>query len=627
MEKKHLADGTLLQGGKYKIVRFLNSGGFGCTYEALHTQFESRVAIKEFFIETFCNRNGNTGSVSIATDSQVEIVHKLRRKFVDEAKMVFQMHQKHPKKYHPNIVHVIDIFEENGTAYYVMDFIEGKSLNDMVKTCGPLPEQVALRYIRQVADALKYVHSFNRLHLDVKPGNIMIDANNDAILIDFGASKHYDEESGENTSSLLGINTKGYAPVEQQNASFKTFSPATDIYALGATIYKLLTGITPPDAASLLSEESFLQPLPTTISPNTRNAVNAAMQLKRKDRPQSIDEFLDILDGKITIKPKVVVVETDEATNLENVNNDVVKVEVVQAGIGNTVNNTSSTGNNVRDTGKKVDNGGDSANGSGNKKKTPQKSNGKEKKKSPLAVMAVALACAVVAAIIVYFALPKPNSDNKEQVAASGDTIIIGRPELVQDISSANEDASQQNSNIDVEENSLSITEPVKNSEEQESSVSNSTENNSNTQQTQASQQNTQQTQTNQQTTQQTQTGNIGTSTATLMNVQGNNNVVNNADFNVLGCTFREVNQSEKKQLNIKSGLVVVKVDNGAFKNSGISKDIILLKVNDEPMKTINDLQKAVKEASVSKNPILYIIGIYLTGKKSYYAVSLDTNT
>ncbi len=116
------------------------------------------------------------------------------------------------------------------------------------------------------------------------------------------------------------------------------------------------------------------------------------------------------------------------------------------------------------------------------------------------------------------------------------------------------------------------------------------------------------------------------TATVVLKNAQGNTNVVKNADLDVLGCTFREVNDSEKRQLNITSGLVVVKVDNGAFKEQGINKGFIIQKVNDETMKTIDDLQEAVKEASISKDPVLYIQGIYPTGKKAYFAVSLENN-
>lgn len=252
----------------------------------------------------FCNRDENTSHITVATQSNKELVDKLRKKFIEEAKAIFKMN-------HPNIVKVHDIFEENDTAYYVMDYIDGKSLGDIVKQRGPLPEAEAVGYIRQVADALKYVHSLNRLHLDIKPGNVMVDATGHAMLIDFGASKHYDMESGENTSTLMGVNTKGYAPVEQSTQSFTKFSPATDIYALGATLYKMLTGITPPDANLLMAKEETLAPLPSCISKSTHNAVLKAMTLIRADRPQTIDVFLGLLDSKAVYN------SDDEATMCE----------------------------------------------------------------------------------------------------------------------------------------------------------------------------------------------------------------------------------------------------------------------------------------------------------------------
>ena len=290
----YLPNDTLLQGNRYKIVRHISSGGFGNTYEGIHVMMGTRIAIKEFFVKDFCNRDADSHSVCVSNVSKTEFVGKLREKFVAEAKSLFSMR-------HPNIVKVHDVFEENGTAYYVMDYIEGPSLNDVVKKRGKLPESEALRYIRQVANALQYVHSLNRLHLDVKPANIMIDGKGNAILIDFGTSKHYDDESGENTTTLLSINSKGYAPIEQTTMSFTSFSPATDIYSLGATLYKLLTGVTPPDAQMLIAEEEDVKPLPYNISQSTRAAVASAMQLKRKNRPQSINEFLALLDGEDTL--------------------------------------------------------------------------------------------------------------------------------------------------------------------------------------------------------------------------------------------------------------------------------------------------------------------------------------
>ena len=285
----NLPVGTLLQGGKYMITRFIGSGGFGCTYEAEHIELDEKVAIKEFFVKDFCNRDETTLRISVATQGKVGLVDKLRSKFKDEARSLYRLR-------HPGIVHVSDVFEENGTAYYVMDYVDGRSLQDIVASEGPLPEGRALKYVRQVADALAYVHSNNRLHLDIKPGNVMVDKSDNAILIDFGASKQYDEENGENTSTLVG-KTPGYAPLEQMSNRVTNFFPATDIYALGATLYKLLTGVTPPDAAMLASGGEELAPLPFTVSANIRRAISATMSLKKDDRPQSIDGFLTIIDG------------------------------------------------------------------------------------------------------------------------------------------------------------------------------------------------------------------------------------------------------------------------------------------------------------------------------------------
>ena len=284
----HLQAGTLLQGGKYKIVRFIAAGGFGCTYEALHVVLKKRVAIKEFFVSDFCNRD-STGRVSVAADSKRDLVAKLKGKFYDEACAVASLD-------HTGIVHVSDVFEENGTAYFVMDYIDGRSLAEIVKAEGPMSEARALGYIRQVCAALQYVHSQNRLHLDIKPNNIMVTGNDRAILIDFGVSKQYDEASGENTSTLLGC-TPGYAPPEQMSQNIKHFYPATDVYSLGATLYDLLTGEAPPDAAKRTSEEEELQPLSQAISAPTRAAVYAALELSKKKRPQSVAAFATMLDN------------------------------------------------------------------------------------------------------------------------------------------------------------------------------------------------------------------------------------------------------------------------------------------------------------------------------------------
>lgn len=157
----YIKDNTLLQGGKYKIIHFISAGGFGNTYEAELCMIHKRVAIKEFFVKNFCNRDSETSQVSVSTSSNQQLVNKLKQKFVDEAASIWQFN-------HPNIVRVTDVFEENGTAYYVMDYIDGISLHGMLKRDGAMTEEKALKYIKQVAGALTYVHGQNRLHLDIK---------------------------------------------------------------------------------------------------------------------------------------------------------------------------------------------------------------------------------------------------------------------------------------------------------------------------------------------------------------------------------------------------------------------------------------------------------------------------
>lgn len=300
----NLREGTTLQGGKYRIERFIKSGGFGCTYEAEHTLLEKRVAVKEFFVKDFCNRDEVTGHVSVGTQGKQALVEKLKRKFIEEAKVLSSLH-------HKGIVRVTDVFEENGTAYYVMDYIDGCSLGDIHKREGALNEARALGYIRQVAEALAYVHEHNRLHLDIKPGNIMVDGDDRAVLIDFGVSKQYDEEEGINESTLIG-KTPGYAPPEQMDGDVSRFLPATDIYALGATLYALLTGTTPLKVSLRISGES-LDPLPAGTSAAVTGAVDAAMKLNKNERPQSITEFLTMLDVEDTADDEDTVLDDEDA--------------------------------------------------------------------------------------------------------------------------------------------------------------------------------------------------------------------------------------------------------------------------------------------------------------------------
>ena len=296
--------GTTLCAGKYQIVRFINQGGFGCTYEGRHTMLNSRVAIKEFFLKDFCNRDTTTGHVTVGTLSKTEFVEKLRQRFIREAQVLNSIE-------HPGIVHVTDVFEENGTAYYVMNYIDGETLGELLKRRGPLLEAEAVGYIRQVCEALDYIHSRNHLHLDIKPSNIMVTREGKTVLIDFGTSKQFVENVGGVTTTNFGL-TPGFAPLEQCSGDNAQFCPATDIYALGATFHSILTGQTPPDVLKRIGG-SILEPLPANISAWVRFAIERSMEISRDNRPQSIREFLSILepDNLVATSEKT---ETFEAT-------------------------------------------------------------------------------------------------------------------------------------------------------------------------------------------------------------------------------------------------------------------------------------------------------------------------
>ena len=301
----HLRQGTLLQNGKYRIEKVLGQGGFGITYLAEQTGLHRKVAIKEFFMKEYCNRESDASHVSVPSVGSKELVEKFREKFVKEAQIIAGFN-------HNNIIKIYEVFEENNTAYYVMDYY-GKSLSEYLSQKKILTEGMALMFIRQIASALSYIHSRNFNHLDVKPGNVLLDNNNNAVLIDFGLTKHYDNDGGQTSSTPVGI-SRGYAPLEQyKQGGVSTFSPETDIYSLGATLYKLVTGITPPEADEIY-ENGISFPKDMHLNESVKGAITFAMQPRRKDRPQSIEVFLKILEVKaesgeetcidVTPKPK-----------------------------------------------------------------------------------------------------------------------------------------------------------------------------------------------------------------------------------------------------------------------------------------------------------------------------------
>ena len=289
-----LAEGMELLNGKYTIIRMLSHGGFGVTYLAHHNPLDIDVCIKEFFPKDYCNRDAFSYEVTVSTSGNVGTVENFMRKFIKEAKSIARQH-------HEGIIKILDIFEENGTAYYVMDYIDGQSLKQLVETRGPLPLDEALGYFRQAAEALGYLHGRNMNHLDVKPANMMVDHSGKLTLIDFGLSKHYGDDGRETTMTPMCI-SRGYSPKEQYlNGGVSYFSPAADIYALGATLYYLLTGQNPPEAVDTPLKKLVF---PASVPENVRAAIRHAMQYEPEDRTPSTAAFLDEIAGPAAAAPR-----------------------------------------------------------------------------------------------------------------------------------------------------------------------------------------------------------------------------------------------------------------------------------------------------------------------------------
>lgn len=283
-----VSTGITLCNGKYELMKFLGKGGFGITYLGRHILLNKYVAIKEYFPKDNFRRESNGTQVSYSDKS---VARRNIEKFLKEAKTMAELN-------HEGVVKVNDVFEENNTAYYVMDYIEGKSLAEQL----PIAQEQALAYIKQAAEALQYVHTKGILHLDIKPANIMINQSGKAVLIDFGISKHYDSE-GKGTSSSTQGYSSGYSPIEQMTpGGLKQFTPPTDIYALGATLYKIISGITPPASTDLADEETLSRP--ENMSREVFGFINKCMQQKRKDRPQTMSEVLGLIEALSGEKPK-----------------------------------------------------------------------------------------------------------------------------------------------------------------------------------------------------------------------------------------------------------------------------------------------------------------------------------
>ena len=311
---QNLSKGTILQGDtyRYEIVRTLGQGSFGITYLAT-TQIAGslgaisvKVAIKEFFMKEINMREGS--SVTGGSSSKDGLFDKYRQKFRREAQNLSNMQ-------HPGIVKVIELFDANGTSYIVMEFLGGGSFDDYILRRGKLPENEALQFTRRIGESISFMHSHHMLHLDLKPSNIMLNDQNEPVVIDFGLSKQYGDDGAPESSTSVGGGTPGYSPIEQ--ASYhegKDFPVTIDVYALGATLFKMLTGHRPPES-DVIMNEGFPYSELKGVSQSTVAVLAKAMAFRKADRYQSVREFLVALGSPSGVDESTSIV-ADDATDI-----------------------------------------------------------------------------------------------------------------------------------------------------------------------------------------------------------------------------------------------------------------------------------------------------------------------
>lgn len=294
MTSTQLQPGTVIHGthNDYRIERVLGQGSFGITYVA-NVRLKGRlgaiestatVAIKEFFLRDVSSRNG----LRVFSVSDSTLCSDYRRDFLREAQNLSRLDNDH-------IVKVLETIEENDTVYYVMEYLSGGNLDQHILSHGKLSCREALDIAIQIGEALKCMHAQHMLHLDLKPLNVMRGEDGHIVLIDFGLSKCFGADGQPESSTRIGQGTTGYAPIEQHSFNKADgFMPTLDIYALGATLFKMLTGSVPPEASVVLNEGLPVDELSSAgVPPAVIALVERAMQPLRRMRHQTVSEFID----------------------------------------------------------------------------------------------------------------------------------------------------------------------------------------------------------------------------------------------------------------------------------------------------------------------------------------------
>ena len=295
VESIHLVPGTILA-DRYILGRSVGSGGFGIVYSAWDLKLETIVAVKEFYVSRLVTRAPGLKNLIVAKKSQEEFDYRKAR-FLAEAKNMAKFGS------HKSIPNVFEFFEENDTAYIVMELLQGIALNDYLnQSAAKVDTEFALMIANEVGNALISLHEQNIFHRDVAPDNIYICSNKEIKikLMDLGAAKLED-----NTDDVIDIILKpGYSPVEQYDNS-KNIGPWTDIYALGATLYTMLTGVKPDESTNRKIKDEVVPPneINPLVSENLSNAIMKAMALERHLRFKNVPDFLSAINGERKIIP------------------------------------------------------------------------------------------------------------------------------------------------------------------------------------------------------------------------------------------------------------------------------------------------------------------------------------
>lgn len=296
-EAYHMVPGTLLA-GRYTVGQVLGFGGFGVTYIGYDNVLERKVAIKEYLPSEFSTRIPGQTEVTTYAGERTEQFNSGLTKFLDEAKTLAKLQSAN------GVVQIYNSFQENNTAYIVMEYLEGKTLKTYLEETEKIPVEEAKEILHPIITALKEVHALGIIHRDIAPDNIFLTNDGRVKLLDFGASRF---ATTSHSKSLSVIIKQGYAPVEQYRSRGDQ-GPWTDVYSLSATLYKMITGITPEDAMERIEKEELKKPskLGIDIPKNTENAIMNALNIKIEDRTHDIEAFEKELYHDENVKLKIV---------------------------------------------------------------------------------------------------------------------------------------------------------------------------------------------------------------------------------------------------------------------------------------------------------------------------------